>query len=121
MPITYSIDEASSVITVTLSGRFAASDIADYLAASRKDPAFRPEMHRLIVIGPVKSYPDSPDVREITSRHRGPAPSDVRIAAVVDTPIGRGMVSMFLGLWGLSDRYQFFTDVASARQWLVAS
>jgi hypothetical protein len=44
----------------------------------------------------------------------------MRIAAVADSPLGLGMIAMFFGHWGLSDRYRLFDDVAAAKAWLLS-
>jgi hypothetical protein len=119
VPISYRIDESIGLITLTASGHVTGADITDYVAASRGDPAFSPAMHRLVIGQGVEGFPQLPEVREITKRAPGgrtaPPP---RIAAVADTPIGLGMISMFLGHWGLSDHYRVFDDVPSALTWL---
>ena len=103
---------------MTLSGKVTAADIKDYTSASRADPAFRPTMDRLVVATGIESFPDLPEVREITKR-RGPSPDTLpRIAAVADTPLGFAMIAMCFGHWGLANKYRLFDDVETAMIWI---
>ena len=121
MPLTYRIEESSGLITLTVSGEVTGGDIAGYIAASRGDPAFRPNMHRLVVVEGIEAFPQLPEVREITTRtHAGRPNPATRIAAVANTPLGLGMLAMFFGHWGLTEKYQLFDDVPSARTWLLS-
>jgi hypothetical protein len=75
----------------------------------------------LIVAETVTGFPQLPGLREITRRaHEGSPSPTLRIAAVATTPLARGMIAMFLGHWGLSDRYELFDDVAPARRWVLS-
>jgi hypothetical protein len=122
MPLTYKIEEDVGLITLTLSGQVTGSDISDYVAASRVDPAFRPTMHRLVVVEGIDGFPQLPEVREITTRtHAGPPNPATRIAAVAQTPLGLGMLAMFFGHWGLSEQYRLFDDVPTARAWILSN
>ena len=121
MPFAFRIDDQVGLITMTVSGQVTASDITDYVAASRADPRYRPTMHRLVIAQGVEGFPQLPQVREITERtHAGPPDPASRIAAVADTPLGLGMVAMFFGHWGLQDRYRLFDNVPAALAWLMA-
>jgi hypothetical protein len=122
VPLTYRIDEGRGLITLTLSGRVTAADITGYFAASRADRAFRPSLRRLIVAEAIESFPQLPQVREITKIGAHPEPLEPvpRVAVVADTPLGLGMVAIFLGHWGLSDRYRVFDALPSALAWLVS-
>src|SRR3954463_13808775 len=102
MPLTYEIHEDAGVIALTASGKLTSDDIAQYLADSRAHPAFRPTMHRLVMVGHIDSFPDLPQVRQIPLRPIDGKDHHVRIAAVAETDLGRGMVSMLLGHWGLA-------------------
>jgi hypothetical protein len=119
VPLTYEIDERAGLITLTLSGEIVAADIAGYVAASRRDPRFRPGLNRLVVSDGVTGFPNLAGVREIT-RRTGTTPAEPphRIAAVATGPLDRGMIAMFFGRWGLGDRYELFESVAKAREWL---
>ena len=120
MSLTYGIDEDARLITLALSGRVTAADITDYQAASRGDPRFRPEMHRLVVATGIESFPELPEVREIT-RRQGSSPDPIpRIAAVADTPLGLAMIAMFFGHWGLANKYRLFDDAPTAVAWLLS-
>jgi hypothetical protein len=121
VPISYEIDENTHLITLTISGRITGEDIAAYVDASRKDPRYVPGMNRLLVARQVTEFPRLQAVREITARTTAATPlPPFRIAAVADTPMGSGMIAMFLGHWGMGDRYEMFGDVSSALAWLHA-
>ena len=106
---------------MTLSGHVTAADITDYVAASRADPAYRASMHRLVIAEAVDGFPQLPEVRQITEvAHVGTPDPASRIAAVATTPLGRGMVAMFFGHWGMADRYRLFDDVPRARAWILS-
>ena len=121
MPLVYTIDEQNSLITLTLSGHVTRDEITGYIAASRQAPGYRGGMHRLVVADGVESFPELPEVRDITVRALPGRPDpSIRIAAVADTPLGLGMIAMFFGHWGLSDRYRLFNDAPTARAWLLA-
>ncbi len=121
MSLTYSIDERLGLITMTVSGQVTAADITAYVAASRRDPAYRPSLHRLVIAEAVEDFPKLPEVRQITEvAHVGSPDPASRIAAVANTPLGRGMVAMFFGHWGLADQYRLFDNEGSARAWLLS-
>jgi hypothetical protein len=122
MAIHHTIDSTAGVITMTLTGDVTVQDFHDYFAASRNDPAFKADFSRLVLIRELRSFPRSPEVREIASRIR-PRTSDpaVHIAVVADSPLGRGVTAMLMGGAGLADRYRLFDDATSAMVWLIMS
>src|SRR5512140_136828 len=122
MAITYVIQQNTGIIKMTISGDVTVKDFTDYLDATANDPAYQPELHRLVVVRSVASFPKSAEMQAVGSRlrprHTG---TSSRIAVVIDTPLGRGMIAMLTGNAGLSSRYRIFDDVTSATLWLLTS
>jgi len=119
VPISYEIDPEAHLITLTIVGNVTGEDIARYVEASRKDPRYDSGMNRLLLARGVTEFPRLQGIREITASTGQPvAPLPDRIAAFADNELGRGMIAMFMGHWGMADRYQLFDDPAAARGWL---
>ena len=120
VPISYEIDQKARLITLTISGDVTGDDIAAYVETSRKDPKYDAGMNRLLIAREVTGFPRLQGVREITARAFEPRELPPhRSAAVADNELGRGMIAMFMGHWGLGDRYQMFDDLPSALRWLA--
>jgi hypothetical protein len=121
MPMTYEIDSASGIVRVTMTGHLTAGDFHDYMRATREDPAFRPEMSRLVIALSVESFPSGPEIQAIAqeTRARSLAPG-ARFAVVANTPLAVGMANMLFIQSGLDERYAIFRDEAAAKAWLVS-
>jgi hypothetical protein len=120
MAIDYSIDSGTGVITMTLTGDVTVVDFLDYFEASRMNPKYSADFHRLVIIRDVRTFPRSTEIRDIASRlrTRTVTPS-VHIGIVADTLLGRGLMAMLMGNAGLAERYRVFDDTTSALAWLV--
>jgi hypothetical protein len=121
MPVTYEIDQQADLLRLVLSGTVTTREFEDYFRSSVADPAFRPEMDRLVVALDVKGFPRASEVRSVSIEvgKRAGRGSTVRVAVVVNTPFGRGMANMFLIQAGVDRRFEMFSDEQSARSWLA--
>jgi hypothetical protein len=119
MPITYEIDRAGELAIVRVTGDVTTEEFQGYFKASRENPDFNPTFDRLVIATDVTSFPSAPEVSALAPEiRRRTSARTVRFAIVADSPLAVGMVNMYLGQSGLSDRYETFADEASARTWL---
>jgi hypothetical protein len=117
MPIAYDIED--NLIVVRFHGPVTSQDFAGYLSATDRDPRYRTDLSRLVLMDHDAQFPASNEIIQYAARtpQRKLAP-DVRFACVANTPLSKGIASMFMGNAGLGDNYQLFDEVTAARKWL---
>lgn len=122
MPMTYEIDEAAGIVTLTMTGTVTRDDMIGYFGALAVDPRFRDTMGRLVFADGATAYPPSSEVAELVDRmRRRTAANPPRYAVVASSPLAIGMANMFMGQSGLGSRYEIFSDPEAARTWLLRS
>jgi hypothetical protein len=119
MPISYEIDRAAELAIVRVTGDVTTQEFQKYFKASREHPDFDATFDRLVIATGITSFPAANEVSALAPEiRRRTSERTVRFAVVADSPLAIGMVNMYLGQSGLSDRYETFSDAASAREWL---
>lgn len=120
MTIAYDIDAGAGIVVVTMSGRVTKDEVLSYIDATKKDPRFRPDLHRLSLATDVEAFPPSSEIRGIAIQMSERSAAGARFAVVADTPLAIGMTNMLFGLAGMLDRVRTFPDRTSAVRWLLA-
>ena len=121
MPIDYHIDEAQGIIVTNLHGDLTREDFLEFFAASARDPRFSPSLSRLVNATGARSFPASHEVAPVARLMRERTNEGARFAIVADSPLAIGMANMFMGLAGLSDCFELFSDRTAAMNWLIQS
>ena len=118
--ISYSIDAGTRLVTMKLSGDLTTEDFKAFFRETSDDPAYSPDMHKLVDVTGVTGYPHGEDVRTIAHgiRQRN-ADKRIRIAVVVGAPLTVGMANAFMLQADLTGRFHLFNDKTSAMYWLL--
>jgi hypothetical protein len=119
MPIQYEIER--DVLVVEMRGQITLQEFATYLSETSRDPRYRTDLSRLVLIREAATFPASSEIVAIAGQmpSRG-LPANVRFACVATSLLAVGIASMFMGNAGLSNNYQLFSDEKTARAWLEA-
>lgn len=118
MAITYSIDRLAGLLTITVRGSTTHEQFTDHYRETEADPAFAPDMDRLIVIEGDATFPTGIEISGIAPQLRARGLSlSYRVAVVCPDPVPDGVTKIAV-LSGARDRMVFFPEKAAAINWL---
>ncbi len=94
----------------------------DYCSATRADPDFHPDMHRLRDLRDFTVLPSSEDVRSLATFVRTIAPVEVaRMAILASSDLAFGVSMMFKAFVGYGERLIVVREENEAMAWLTAA
>lgn len=120
MPLTYEVDREHRLVRSHGSGHLTMADLLDYFAATRADPAYEENMHRLMDLREVTQLPSSDDIRALAAFARTKAPvANARMAILASSDLAFGVSMMFKAFVGYGERLIVVRDEAEATAWLT--
>ena len=126
MPISYSIDPARGLVTLTYTGTITDRDLFDTFDRLYRDPGHRVGMSELSDLREAESVQVTAkglqDLALRTARQLDPAGKTWRVAVVAPRDVVFGLARMYeLLREGSPEQVMVFRDLAAAEQWLLGS
>ena len=122
MPISYTIDDARSLIHTTASGVLTDDDIIAHKASLASDRRIRPTMRELSDIRGVDRLDVTPEgiTRMIwADQETWPAAEGKKLAIVVSTEVAYGLGRMYqIQASPVDEKVRIFRDLDEAKSWL---
>lgn len=119
MPLTHHIDPARNIVIIQMEGAVTTDDFVAFFDRTDRDPAYHAHLDRIVVALEATEFPSSEDLRALARQVGMRVGPDARIAVVARSPLAVGIMAMMVGGAGLSNRYQVFTEVGAAEDWLA--
>jgi hypothetical protein len=120
MPLTFEVDADRRILRSHGTGALTTTDLIEYFADSRADPAYDAGMHRLMDLREVTQLPSSDDIRSLATFARTRAPVDTaRMAIIAPSDLAFGVSMMFKAFVGDGERLIVVRDEEEAMAWLM--
>jgi hypothetical protein len=120
MALTYRVDKSQKILRSQGSGMLSVNDLLEYFSATRADPDYEPEMHRVMDLRGVTQLPSSSDIRSLAAFARTKAPVETaRMAIIASSDLAFGVSMMFKAFVGYGERLIVVRDEAEAIDWLT--
>jgi len=120
MPLTYSVDTDQKILRSEGKGVLSVADMMAYFTATRADPRYEHDMHRVMDLRGVTQLPSSEDIRSLAAFARTLAPEETaRMAIIASSDLAFGVSMMFKAFVGYGERLVVVRDEGEAMDWLT--